>query len=157
MKWHWQTKCSPFFLQLHKIAHAWGSPSLQTRGRLVPHVMLPHMKAHAELHNKFTHHIFQRVFKMMCCCSSNSSDERIPLYVAYTRWHACAVVLSAGSADSSSKRTTCPCAVRQWCLKLHSLWAGACHLLLATYSGTFDKGPSEIGTTSLQRTLVSIP
>ena len=30
-------------------------------------------------------------------------------------------------------------------------------LMLAVYSGTSDKGPSEIGTTSLQRTLVSTP
>ena len=34
-----------------------------------------------------------------------------------------------------------------------------CNLVLAVikYSGTSDKGPSEIGTTSLQRTLVSTP
>ena len=29
--------------------------------------------------------------------------------------------------------------------------------MVRCYSGTSDKGPSEIGTTSLQRTLVSIP
>ena len=29
--------------------------------------------------------------------------------------------------------------------------------LMQIYSGTSDKGPSEIGTTSLQRTLVAAP
>ena len=32
-----------------------------------------------------------------------------------------------------------------------------CNLEQARYSGTSDKGPSEIGTTSLQRTLVAAP
>ena len=34
---------------------------------------------------------------------------------------------------------------------------GAVFVFTYVYSGTSDKGPSEIGTTSLQRTLVSIP
>ena len=42
--------------------------------------------------------------------------------------------------------------------KMHALDINACiRHLDVKYSGTSDKGPSEIGTTSLQRTLVAVP
>ena len=47
-----------------------------------------------------------------------------------------------------------------WTHGLEDIWRGNLHFTeqrVSMYSGTSDKGSSEIGTTSLQRTLVSTP